>query len=57
MTFAEPPGATVVLAAERFKENPGLPAAAAGVRLANNAVALPPVAGKFGWPALPPAVM
>src|ERR1700728_3129673 len=57
MTSADAPGATVVLAAERFKENPGLPAAAAGVRLANTAVALPPAAEKLGWPALPPAVM
>ena len=45
--FAEPPGATVALAAERFREKPE-PAAAAGAMAANTAVALPPVAGKFG---------
>jgi len=46
---------TVVLCAERFREKPAVPAAAAGIRLANTAVALPPD-GKLGWPALPPAV-
>ena len=55
MSVAEPPWLTVVLEEERFKENP-LPAAVAGARLANTAVALPP-AGKFGCPALAPAVM
>src|SRR3984893_19261581 len=49
--FAEPPGMTVTLGAERLKEKPGLPTAAAGTRLANTLVVLPP-AGKLGW--LPP---
>ena len=55
VTLAEPPGLTVALWAERLREKPGAPTAAAGTRLANTAVALPP-AGKLGWPALPPAV-
>lgn len=49
--LAEPPGATVALWAERFREKFGAPTAAAGTRLANTLVVLPP-AGKLGW--LPP---
>jgi hypothetical protein len=47
VTLAEPPGATVALGADRLKEKSGLPTAAAGTRLANTLVALPP-AGKLG---------
>jgi len=56
MRSAEPPCATVAFWAERVKEK-FAPTAAAGARLAKTAVELPPVAGKLGWPALPPAVM
>jgi hypothetical protein len=49
--FADPPGATVALWAERLRVKSGLPTAAAGIRLANKLVPLPPV-GKLGW--LPP---
>jgi len=52
--LAEPPDATVTLWAERLREKPGLPTAAAGTTLANTAVVLPP-GGKLGW-LLPPAV-
>ena len=54
ITLAEPPGVTVALCAERFREKFGPPAAAAGTRLANTLVVLPPV-GKLGW-FPPPAV-
>ena len=47
VTFAEPPDATVVLEAERLREKPGAVTEAAGTRLANTLVALPP-AGKLG---------
>ena len=50
--LAELPGATVALYAERFREKFGLLTAAAGTRLANTAVVLPP-AGKLGWVPLP----
>ena len=49
--LAEPPGEIVAPCAERFKEKFGVPTAAAGTRLANTLVVLPP-AGKLGW--LPP---
>ena len=49
--LAEPPGMTVTLGAERLREKPGLPTAAAGTRLAKTLVVLPP-GGKLGW--LPP---
>jgi len=49
--LAEPPGMTVTLWAERFREKPGPLTAAAGTRLENTLVVLPP-AGKLGW--LPP---
>jgi len=47
-SVAEPPRITVVLWAVRLKEKSGALAAAAGARLANMAVALPPVVGKLG---------
>src|SRR3984957_18735507 len=53
----EPPMGTVALCADVLSEKSAAPAAAAGAMAANTAVALPPVAGKFGCPALPPAVM
>src|SRR5580704_1599889 len=56
MRSAELPIATVAFWAERLKVKLA-PVAAAGARLAKTAVALPPLAGKLGWPALPPAVM
>lgn len=52
--LAEPPGGTVALCAERLREKSGLLTAAAGTRLANTLVVVPPV-GKLGW-LLPPAV-
>ena len=51
VTLAEPPGATVTLWSERLREKFWLVTAAAGTRLANTLVVLPP-AGKLGW--LPP---
>ena len=54
MRLAEPPGAMVTLWAERFREKIWLLTAAAGTRLANTLVVLPPD-GKLGW-LLPPAV-
>src|SRR5437660_7497785 len=50
----EPPAITVALEAERFSEKFGPLTAAAGTRLANTAVVLPPE-GKLGW-LEPPAV-
>ena len=52
--LAAPPGKMDTLLAERLREKFWLPTAAAGTRLANTLVVLPP-AGKFGW-LLPPAV-
>ena len=49
--LAEPPAGTVAFGAERFREKSGAPTPAAGTRLANTLVVLPP-AGKLGW--LPP---
>src|SRR5271163_4329900 len=54
MRLAEPPCPTVAFWAERLREKFGLPTAAAGTRLANTLVVVPP-AGKLGW-LLPPAV-
>ncbi len=53
MRLAEPRGATVAVWGERVREKFGLPTAAAGTRLANTLVVLPP-AGKLAW-LLPPA--
>ena len=52
--FAEPPGVTDTLLAERLKEKFWPVAAAEGITLANTLVVLPPD-GKLGW-LLPPAV-
>src|ERR1700688_1415620 len=52
--MAEPPVITVALGAERLSEKFEPATAAAGTRLANTAVVLPP-AGKLGW-LEPPAV-
>jgi len=51
MRLAEPPGAMATLWAERLREKFSLLTEAAGTRLANTLVVLPP-AGKLGW--LPP---
>src|SRR3984885_9781038 len=54
MRVVELPAMTVALEAERLSEKFGPLTAAAGARLANTAVVLPPV-GKLGW-LEPPAV-
>lgn len=54
MRLAEPPGVTDTLCAERLREKFWPETAAAGTKLANTLVVLPPL-GKLGW-LLPPAV-